>query len=109
MKNQNQREAERVKAFLSDGDVGSTQMLTEAVLTMALRAHIQLEPDVAAALYLAARQVVADYHDKGNDRMPSPFEVDGILSICEAHIPVLNELERYNRILLYRKKKGGKR
>jgi hypothetical protein len=105
-------EAEQIKAFLADGDVGHTLLLTEAILTMALRAHIELSPEIAATLYLAACGEITNYHDSGR-ALPSPFEVDSILSICHARIPVLHELERYERIKFYRrkqvavKKKGG--
>jgi hypothetical protein len=107
MEKRHRKEAEQIKAFISDGNIGSTQGLTEAILLMALRANVRLSPEVAASLYLAACKEVEGYHKKDTDRTPSNFEVDCVLSICRMRIPVLEELERFKRIKVGRQKRGG--
>lgn len=101
MKKRHRREAKQIKAFLSDGNVG-TQQLTGAILLMALRANVQLSPEIASTLYLAACREIEAYHSKNSSRMPSSFEVDCFLSLCSARLPVLDELERFKRIKIRR-------
>lgn len=104
------KEAKEIIRFLSDGDVGGTRTFCEGILSMAVRAHVELSPEVAAILYLSSVRMSWNFHNVNTDRDTSPFEVDSLLSLTHARVPVLDELERYRRIKISRRReKGGAR
>jgi hypothetical protein len=105
-KRKDKADAEQIMAYFADGDLGSTLKTSQAILLMALLAHVHLSPSMAATLYLASLQVVTDYYAAKNRTDISFFEVDGIISICAARLPVADELERFKKVQKRREKEG---